>query len=423
MNTVNSVLMVQNKFDSQYDGLAASNVKSNPFFGINRRILGTSKDYFIKSSDVYLDAKVEWTPVRPGILYSTFSYGTRWAPTRIHAIKVNPRQPGIRIFPVLANKAETGHRKTLTALADSQPNVVAAFNCAYFRVQPLEYPGSLVGNFMMNGQLLSASSIPLATLGIDANQQIHIARAKLKGSLRLPFRKSIPITSFNQLPANRNGYFKFNETSNEYMEKRGPWNEVIAFDYHWGHMAPPIEEGMTQVLIENGTVKAVSMTKALPIPPSPGFVIAGPTHALASVREMMRAKVALKLTPRSWSKMQTAISGKPLLLKDGRNVEVWQPEGLPNAPELNKRFAARTAVGLTQDGQLILLSTEGSEYEGLTLPDLSILLKCLGVVNGFNFDGGKSTQMLLQGQRINSRRNEIPLPAALCIAYQGTDLA
>ena len=62
------------------------------------------------------------------------------------------------------------------------------------------------------------------------------------------------------------------------------------------------------------------------------------------------------------------------------------------------RTAARTAVGLTKDGYLLIVAVAGKGQDefssGLTLVDLANLLKNLGAVEAVNLDGGTSTTMI-----------------------------
>jgi hypothetical protein len=75
--------------------------------------------------------------------------------------------------------------------------------------------------------------------------------------------------------------------------------------------------------------------------------------------------------------------------------------------------AARTAIGHTEDGSLVILSLDGSpshdlsntadtrpedfERSGVTLRDMSSLLVRMGVVNAINLDGGGSASVVLDG--------------------------
>lgn len=64
-----------------------------------------------------------------------------------------------------------------------------------------------------------------------------------------------------------------------------------------------------------------------------------------------------------------------------------------------RRNAARTAVGIRPDGTVVFVAVAGkpqdSSSPGMTLRDLSALMKQLGCVQALNLDGGNSTTMFV----------------------------
>lgn len=64
-----------------------------------------------------------------------------------------------------------------------------------------------------------------------------------------------------------------------------------------------------------------------------------------------------------------------------------------------RKTAARTAVGLTDDNQMMILSIAGKGQDefssGVTLSDLAELFRSLGCTHAINFDGGTSTTMVV----------------------------
>lgn len=70
------------------------------------------------------------------------------------------------------------------------------------------------------------------------------------------------------------------------------------------------------------------------------------------------------------------------------------------------RTAARTAVAFLIDGRAMLVSCAGKGQDefssGLTLADLSALLKSIGAVEALNFDGGTSTTMVCGVKGLNA---------------------
>lgn len=64
-----------------------------------------------------------------------------------------------------------------------------------------------------------------------------------------------------------------------------------------------------------------------------------------------------------------------------------------------RKTAARTAVGLTDDSQMMILAVAGKGQDefssGVTLSDLAELFRSLGCKSAINFDGGTSTTMVV----------------------------
>ena len=64
----------------------------------------------------------------------------------------------------------------------------------------------------------------------------------------------------------------------------------------------------------------------------------------------------------------------------------------------------RTALGIKPDGTVLLLAVDGrfkGESEGLSLPELTKVLRWLGCTNAINLDGGGSTTLYVKGWEEN----------------------
>lgn len=96
------------------------------------------------------------------------------------------------------------------------------------------------------------------------------------------------------------------------------------------------------------------------------------------------------------------ISGAPRLLRDG-NYCYDTTVGFDTDPRFVGNSAlARTAIGTTADGKLIIINTGGA-----TIQQLRELMKELGCVNATNLDGGASTAMYVQGKTITTPGREL----------------
>lgn len=82
----------------------------------------------------------------------------------------------------------------------------------------------------------------------------------------------------------------------------------------------------------------------------------------------------------------------PVLLLDGK------PVTLQNNAFNNNRHP-RSAVGITKDNKLILLTVDGrnTHAHGMSLHELAFLLRLLGTDNALNLDGGGSTTLYVKG--------------------------
>ncbi len=114
-----------------------------------------------------------------------------------------------------------------------------------------------------------------------------------------------------------------------------------------------------------------------------------------------------------WQDAQQAISGGPWLVRDGKIAVDGDAEDFPAAEFVAKRHP-RTAVGVTKDRHLLLVTVDGrqSQSAGLSLPELAALMLRLGAVNAMNLDGGGSTTMFVGGGIVNGPSDGILRPIA-----------
>ncbi|MDB5207511.1 MAG: phosphodiester glycosidase family protein [Flavisolibacter sp.] len=93
----------------------------------------------------------------------------------------------------------------------------------------------------------------------------------------------------------------------------------------------------------------------------------------------------------------TAIGGSPVLIKNN-TVNVTDDEELIDIDNTSSR--ARSAIGHTSDGKIILLAVEGNNSSGgagLNLKETADLMKGMGCTGALNLDGGGSTYMMVNG--------------------------
>lgn len=92
----------------------------------------------------------------------------------------------------------------------------------------------------------------------------------------------------------------------------------------------------------------------------------------------------------------SAFTGHEYLIKDGMEMDNKYYNSLADSSLIYNRHA-RTALGITEDGRIILFTVDESKDSlGMTLSELSKYLKSLGVVTAINLDGGGSTSIAFE---------------------------
>jgi exopolysaccharide biosynthesis protein len=106
----------------------------------------------------------------------------------------------------------------------------------------------------------------------------------------------------------------------------------------------------------------------------------------------------------------TTLSFGPVLVRDGAAVD-----GIDQV-EVDTNFGnhsiqgeqPRTAIGVVDDGQLVLVVVDGRDQgysRGVTLPELAEIMVGLGARIAYNIDGGGSSELWFDGQVVNRPSN------------------
>lgn len=90
---------------------------------------------------------------------------------------------------------------------------------------------------------------------------------------------------------------------------------------------------------------------------------------------------------------ENVLAAGPLLMLKGAEKEFRDDP-------FNQNRHPRTAVALSDDNRLLLLTVDGRSFQsyGMTIPELSEFLRSAGAVDALNLDGGGSTSMWINGK-------------------------
>jgi exopolysaccharide biosynthesis protein len=88
------------------------------------------------------------------------------------------------------------------------------------------------------------------------------------------------------------------------------------------------------------------------------------------------------------------LAAGPLMMIEGEDVEY------PMDSEFITKRHPRTALGILEDGNILLFTADGRNKmaEGLSIPELHSILKVMGCISAINLDGGGSTTMAVRKQ-------------------------
>lgn len=140
--------------------------------------------------------------------------------------------------------------------------------------------------------------------------------------------------------------------------------------------------------------------------PADGAVITAlsPTDADLDLQNAQRIDFAFVFEPDIGTIQEAFMSGG-WLVRDGKNVaQPWEPwMGLTTNRE------PRTALGVLEDGRILLVAVDGRQAgfsQGVSGSELAEILLSKGCKNAVYLDGGASTTMVLRGEVANSPSNE-----------------
>ena len=294
--------------------------------------------------------------VAPGIKHIKLTRVYQGRPVKINVVEVNQSlNSNIEISPKLSS-SHLSSKSTITSIA-KRKNSIVAINGTYFKPQT----GVPLGTLMINKKMYTGPIYNRVAMGFF-DKGFDMARIELNANLRTS-KGDIKIDNINQ-PRMLSTY-------------------VLAYTPEWGAFAPPSPKYGIQIAIEDNRITSIS-TQTLPIPQN-GYVIVGPKEKLEKIFKARSVKVDVKTIP-NWDNVNHIISGGPYLIKNGEIFIDITEQKLGAIGGKNPR----TAIGYTQDGNLIMVAVDGREGAsvGMTLRELAGFMQSIGCVNAMNLDGG-----------------------------------
>lgn len=312
-------------------------------------------------------------------------------PVKINVVEMNNKvASNYEVKPAIAS-VTLPNKRTVRNIAQ-RTNSIVAINGGFFKPQT----GVPLGTLMIDKKIYTGPIYDRVALGIFKDGY-DVGRVQLDGKI-IGNNQEIKIDNINQ-PRMLSSY-------------------ILAYTRDWGKYAPVSPQYGVQLQIVGNKITAAS-ANPLSIPEN-GYVLVGPKSKLGKLFGADYVDVEIKTNPK-WENVQHIISGGPYLLKDNQIFIDMTAQKLQSIGGRNPR----TAIGYTEDNNLILVAVDGREGSsvGLTLVELAKLMKTLGCTNAINLDGGGSTVMYVKGQIVNHPHQPggIALSNALVISKKSTN--
>ncbi|MFS8100575.1 phosphodiester glycosidase family protein [Lentzea alba] len=293
-------------------------------------------------------------PVAPGVTHSSFDWYAPdgWIRGDALAIDLTRSQVGY---------VDPGTVSQAAPLSQQTNRAVAAINGDFFDINNSNAPE---GVGVKDGQLVKSGRG--RAVGIDAAGVGSVMETFFEGTL--------------------NGTHKLTQLNSARIDVDG----IGVFNPLWGtYSRARATQGATntaEVILQDDIVQTVGDPSATPVM---GYALVGRDKGADVLKQLKpgdKVQVSYQSRTSNGSQPKTAIGGRQLLVKDGKNVAPADP------------LHPRTAVGFSADGKkMVMLTVDGRQGPfllGLNLEDLADAMIELGAHNALNLDGGGSSTML-----------------------------
>lgn len=316
----------------------------------------------------------------PGVIHRFFR-----GPLSIHLIDIDMKTAPVKVQPTLAG--DSFDRLKDVAAHARENNAIAAINANYFKSN-----GTPLGTLIINGEWIAGPLYDRVSMGITDQGTVKIDRVSLRGTLT---------TDNPEVPS------LFCNTINQ---PRRHGSRLVVYTRRWGSFVRMAYEGTLVAVNAQGEVQDKSL-KDMGIPYG-GYVLSdSKTGEISKLNVGDKVDLSWHTGPSDWHDVVQAVSGGPMLIKDGRVFLDLKGENFRKS-WTGAQIHARTAAGVTADNHLLLATIEGPH----TLWDVAKFLHKLGAVNAMNLDGGGSTTMVVHGNTVTRNANSHQRHVASSIA-------
>ena len=309
-----------------------------------------------------------------GLQYTFWQDEMGGLPVRLYVLSLAP-DSGYYLKPFSGAVHANGRGRLSRAAAAAGAR--AAVNACYF-----DTDGWVIGNCKWNDSFYGVEPSPHSAFVVDREGKASVQKdLAYQGTVTLPGGSTLTVLGMN---------------------RQRITNDLVLFNGNYGRGTRTNEHGR-EIRIRQGRAVEIA-TKGNMTLDNSSIVLSGHgvnADALARVKKGDRVAVNQTLGSRKADESRLVVGAGPLLLENGQiNVRIRE-EAI--APDIAFGRAPRTGAGVTADGTVLLMVVDGRSQHsaGMTLKEFAQYLKRFGAVSAVNFDGGGSSEMVLDGRIMN----------------------
>lgn len=357
----------------------------------------------LKSSYAIIHQDSYEIPLGQGMQLKKISQVYESGVQNINLVTVDLNNPNVKL-DLIFNPNEISKRAKLSDMLKREPNVVAAINADFFS---MANPSFSIGTMVKDGKQISTPHYQpnqFATVLVDDAQKASIEYIK----------SGVTIYNINK---------GMTTVANSINKPNGATKGVIIYTAEYRSTTfgvKPTRPNLVEVIVQNGVVTDVRVAQpATVIPPDGYAIISDP----ASGRDLAQRfsvgdNVSLQTEiTKNFPNTRMAVGGGSLLIKDGKPTSITKTVS---------GKSQRSALATTYDNKVIFMTVDGRGMGGaigMSEKDVQSFLMAQNVKEAIVFDGGGSTEMIVDSKvenRINSERPIINAVAAKNIAQKGS---
>jgi len=341
------------------------------------------------------------------------------SPQIVNVLEVDLRNPAVRVDAEVGTgkvyRADPTQGREIVSETVQRLGALAGVNADFF-----PWTGDPLNLHIQGGELVSEPSSDRSVFGLTGDGVVLFGAPRWNGQMTPENGEPIPLNGLNRAIQA---------------------NECLLVTPRWGDAYPVPNGAVVRVLREPNGVPAlgkeirarigemVQATSPVPVPPDGALLVATGSVAervqglpdgtilifrfgIEATENMValvpqRVRQTTRLASRGgferhnsvdhWTRATMAVGGGPWLVRNGEILIDAPQQGFQTG--FSDRRHPRTAVGVTAQGRLLLVTVDGRQpmSGGMTLYELAQLMKQLGATDAINLDGGGSTTLAVRG--------------------------